>query len=402
MTVQGEHSPVSDVDLAAADQQMTEIHRLYWQRLRTFIWTRIDISQEHLAEDLASETFMELWRRYFLAGRTVEKPYGLLCTIARSQIGEHFRHKGNTERALDFTDPANTPLVATGHAYALERPDTIHLVRELDHAMEKMRAASKTWRDAHKASHGLRSMLEDGYNASRGGLTEDTKASLRDKLHAADRHEDGTLNAFRETCARVGQLRGELDTVAGPNWRSSLGLPINPQITAAKKGAYRNDRSVTHCPAGHLLDLNNTHFEEDGSRVCRACKNARYASTRTTPPADAVRTVSADVIAQARALLTDPANASMSLAAIAKKVGVSQSTLSERLPAEMAARRSLRVVDPAVLDSARTMLLDPAVTLTIEQIAAAVGCSVKTINRRLKTEIDARKARTRKTVGAAR
>lgn len=406
MTVQGATPAVPDVDLDVIAQQFTEIYQAYADRLRRFIWHRLDISEAQLAEDLTSETFMELWRCYLLAGRasSIEKPYGLLCTMARSQIGEYFSKKKNGEWALDFGDPVNTPLVVTGHAYALERPDVVDRVRDLDAAMDAMRTASKAWRDAHKDSHGLRRMLEDGYNASRGGLLESTKTTLRQQLADADQHEDQTLHAFRGTCARVGQLRAELEAVAGPNWTSSVGLPVNPEITAIKAGVYRNDRSVTHCPAGHLLDLNNTHFGEDGSRACRACQNAKYAARKTPADSSIVRTVSDEVIGKARAMLADPQYASLSLAAIAKSLGISQTTLGERLPAEVAARRSLRVVDPAVLDAARQMLLDPSVTLTLAQIAEAVGCGVKTINRHLKPEMAARKARTRTSVpvGAAR
>lgn len=406
MTVQVQRADLSAADLDAAAQQFTDIYRTYADRLCRFIWHRLDISEAQLAEDLTSETFMELWRRYMLAGRaaSVEKPYGLLCTMARSQIGQYFNRMKNGEWALDFADPTNTPLLATGHAYALERPDVAGLVRDLDAAMEAMRAASKAWRDAHKDSHGLRSMLEDGYNASRGGLTESTKASLRQQLDDADQHEDQTLHTFRGTCARVGQIRAELEAVAGPNWTSSVGHPVNPAISVIKAGVYRNDRSVTHCPDGHLLDLNNTHFEEDGSRVCRACRNARYAARKAPAAPIAVRTISDEVIDKARAMLADPQCASLSLAAIGKSLGISYTTIVERLPAEVAARRSLRVIDPAVIEAARQMLLDPSVTLTLAQIAEAVGCGVKTISRHLKPEIAARKARTRKPVpaGAAR
>jgi DNA-directed RNA polymerase specialized sigma24 family protein len=263
------------VDLDAAAQQMTEIYGLYWERLRVFIWKRIDIREQHLAEDLASETFLELWRRYFLTGRVVDKPYGLLCTMARSQIGQHFLRKGNLERSLDFTDPVNTPILATGHAYALERPDVVGLVRELDAAMETMQAASKTWRDAHKASHTHRTLLQ------RDDLTQTSRQTLGRKLAAADAHEDATLGAFREACAEVGRIRAELESVAGPHWRSAIGLPVNPEITAVKAQSYRNNRALTHCPDGHLLDLNNTHFDEDGSRACRACKHAQHRARQT-------------------------------------------------------------------------------------------------------------------------
>lgn len=380
-------APVPDVDLDAATEQFTEIYRAYADRLYRFIWRRLDLSEADLAEDLTSETFIELWRRYMLAGRgaDVAQPYGLLCTMARSQIGQHFVKRANRERALDFNDPANTPIVVTGHAYALERPDTVGLVGDLDGAMETMRGASKTWRDAHKASHGVRTMLQ------RADLVDDTRQSLRQQLAEADAREDATLEAFRKTCAEVARLRGELESMVGPNWRSAIGLPVNPEITAVKAGSYRNDRSVTHCPDGHLLDLNNTHFEEDGSRICRACKSAQYAARN--PATGVVRTVSEEVLDKARAMLGDPACAHMSLAAIAKHVGTSSTTISNRLTAEVAARWSPGTVNPDTLKAARQMLTDPNGSLGIEAIATKLGVSSKTLRQHLPEEVAICRAR---------
>jgi DNA-directed RNA polymerase specialized sigma24 family protein len=356
VTVQGEAPAAPDVDLGAAAQQMTEIFNLYWDRLRVFIWKRIDIHQQHLAEDLASETFAELWRRYFLTGRggSVDKPYGLLCTMARSQIGQHFLRKGSTERALDFTDPVNTPLIATGHAYALEAPGLNHLLAELDAAMDRMTEASKTWRAKHKDSHQLRSLLKDGYNASRGGLTAEGKRDLKARLDVVDREETEALHAFRGTCRRVGQLRAEMEATAGPNWRSSTGLPLNPEITSPRPGKYRNDLTVTHCPAGHLMDLHNTHFGEDGSRDCRACRNARHqARQNIAAKHQASSTVTAETIDAARKMLADPSNAGLSIKAIAAAVGTSSTTLHTRIPDLASLRRTAKEKAAALTGAAR-------------------------------------------------
>ncbi|MGY3341216.1 hypothetical protein ACVW0K_007409 [Streptomyces filamentosus] len=342
MTVQGE-TPAADVDLGAAAQQMTEVYQQHWERLCVFIWKRLDLWQRDVAQDLASESFAELWARYFLTGRTVDRPYGLLCTIARSQIGQHFLRKCNQERALDFADPVNTPILANGHAYGAETPELTLLTAELDAAMERMTAASQTWRDQHKETHRLRRLLADGHNASRGGLSPEAKQGLLSQLEVADRAEDQALLSFRDTCRTVGQLRGEMEVVAGPNWRSSTGLPQNPEITAPIKGKYRNDPSVTHCPAGHLLDLANTHFAADGSRDCRACRNTRYEARRDVGPKPKARaTTSLQTLVDARALLVDPANAHLSIAAIAAMVGVTAATLHRRIPGLAELRRDAK------------------------------------------------------------
>lgn len=398
MTVPGEISTVAAVDRAAADALFTEIYQQYADRVRVYIWMNLDVWQKQLAEDLTSETFIEVWRLHILTGRwsNVEKPYGFLRLLARSKIGQHFSKKMHQERALDFGDPVNTPLVVTGHAYALERPDVVDLVRDLDAAMERMSAASTAWRDAHKESHHLRSMMGDGYNASRGGLTDETKRQLGGRLDAADAQEEQLLRAFRDTCRTVGQARADLEAVAGPNWRSSTGLPTNPDHSPAWKGNYRNDRSVTHCPAGHLLDLNNTHFEEDGARSCRACRNTRYQARRPEPSQDVRKTVDSETLAQARRMLADPACAHLSVQAIAEAVGTSSITLYKRIP-DLAQLRSqhakVGAAHAEAIENARRMLADPDCTLNLQQIADACGVGFKTLTRNLPEEVAANRQR---------
>lgn len=397
MTVSGESSAVS-VDRAAADALFTEIYQQHADRLRHYIWRNLDVWQAQLAEDLTSETFIEVWRLHILTGRwaQVEKPFGFLRLLARSKIGQHFHLKRHQERALDFSDPTNTPILVTGHAYALERPDVVDLVRDLDAAMERMSAASTAWRDAHKESHRLRSLTEDGYNASRGVLTAEARQQLGARIDAADEQEEQLLRAFRDTCRTVGQVRAELETVAGPNWRSATGLPTNPDHSPTKKGNYRNDRSVTHCPAGHLLDLPNTHFEEDGARSCRACRNTRYQARRPRPSQDVRKTVDSETLAQARRMLADPACAQLSVQAIAEAVGTSAATLYHRIPDLPQLRRQHKVGAYRVesIESARRMLTDPDCTLTLQQIADACGLScIKPLKKYLPKEVAANRQR---------
>jgi hypothetical protein len=40
----------------------------------------------------------------------------------------------------------------------------------------------------------------------------------------------------------------------------------------------------THCPRGHEYDAANTRIDHRGSRVCRACRRARYAESRAPRP----------------------------------------------------------------------------------------------------------------------
>lgn len=392
MTVPGETPTVAAVDLDAASQTFTAMYEGYARRVHSFIWWHLGIEYRALAEDLTQETFIEVWRSLTTGkGFDPEKPYGLLRYLARQQIGAYFSKRKNSDFALDFTDPVNTPMVATGHAYALERPDVADLVRDLDEVMEQMHAASKAWRDAHKQSHRIRSLLGDGYNSSRGGITEATKDRLRQELSEADQHEDETLHAFRDTCRRVAALRAELEETAGPNWRSGIGLPLHPEITPTIKGRYRNDPDVTHCPNGHFLDLNNTHFAEDGSRYCRACSNDRYVAVReATPRTNLVRTADPKKIDQARAVLTGAEAVHLSIAAVAERVGLSSVTLLKYIPdaAELRRAAGAGARYAEALEAAGRMLTDPSCMLTLHEIADQCGVSYSAMKRRFPAEAD--------------
>ena len=57
MTVQGERDATVS---PTAEEQFTDLFRQYMPRVRKFIWSRLDVRQEHLADDLTQETFAEL------------------------------------------------------------------------------------------------------------------------------------------------------------------------------------------------------------------------------------------------------------------------------------------------------------------------------------------------------
>lgn len=350
MTVSAE-AAAPGVDRAVVEQQYTELYAEHWDRLVRFIRIRLDLHQGHLAEDLAQETFIQLWRK-MLKG-TLGNPdtaYVLLAVMARHVISGHYEKKSSRERSLDFTDSVNTPLIGAGHSYAADAPELAPLAAELDAAMNRMSEASKIWREKHKESYKFRSLLSADYLASRGGTTPETRRRLAERLALADAAEAETLVSFQEACAVVGRLRAELETEAGPRWQSSTGMPTNPSITPTLKGRYRNDLSVTHCPAGHALDRDSTHFGEDGSRRCRPCHITEQGKARQEQRAAAAGTsqrrptVKAELIDAARALLMDSSSANRSLKEIAESVGVSAATLHRRAPEAVADHRSRRVL----------------------------------------------------------
>ncbi|MFI9231334.1 RNA polymerase sigma factor [Streptomyces rimosus] len=116
-------------DVTAAQQplsggypdRLSEVFATYHASIRTFIYYRLNRPDWHLAEDLASETFLRLVRdaaTVDLGNRTA----GLLRTIARRVITDHYRLARNTrEEPTDFGDwfeerrlPASLP--AEDHA----------------------------------------------------------------------------------------------------------------------------------------------------------------------------------------------------------------------------------------------------------------------------------------------
>jgi DNA-directed RNA polymerase specialized sigma24 family protein len=343
VTVQGETPTVPAADHQAADQLFTEIYAQHWDSIRRHIYFRLDQRHGHMAEDLAQTVFMRFWREYVLTGRlrdpdNARSVRALLKVMTQGPIRDFYELRSTQrDRSLDFTDPVNTPLINNGHTYALDSPELRAMVYSLEAAMDHMTACSEKWRALHKERYTLRSHLADDYLAARGGLTDDAKARIASRIEAADAEEGPALDAFRQACARVGKLRANIEAEAGVNWKSATGLPVAPETTAFRKGSYRNDRSVTHCPEGHLLEKDNVRFDKDGSRACRACKAAISAKTTAArvknPTGRGARpTVSDDVINRARAILSDPNQAGRSLPSIAEQLGVSGATLLRRVP----------------------------------------------------------------------
>jgi DNA-directed RNA polymerase specialized sigma24 family protein len=258
VTVQGEAAIP-----APGEAQFTDLFARYYNRLVWYIRVRLDDRHADFAEDLTQETFLRLWQYYSAKGKPGS--YTLLTLQARSRIAAFYETRAATERATDFADPMNTPLTAGAGTFAIGRPEVAPLVHELEDAMEQMTRASQAWRDQHKAAFAIR-----------GRIDKTTKpkaiARLQAEYAAAVRRGDRLLAAFRDSCLRVGQLRAEIETAAGPRWNASSSGPDAIDERAKTPGSLKSDPTVTHCPAGHRMDLENTNFSEDGARRCRTCK----------------------------------------------------------------------------------------------------------------------------------
>lgn len=332
MTVQGE-APAADVDRQAVDQQFAEIYAEHYERLRRRLYYRNDLTLADLAEDFAQEAFIRLYQS-MLKGKTAEKPYVLVCVIANRVVLQHLELKKNTARTTDFSDPASTPIIAKGHAYAPATPELAHVSAELDQAINDMEAASAEWRSKNKAWATQRSLLVA--TEAWDGLAHETAWSGADALRKADQAEATALEAFRRSCYRVGQLRAELENVGGGNWKSSSGIPVSPGTRPRVQGSL-SDPTVTHCPDGHLLDRANTYFSPDGRRYCRTCR-AAWAQQQNEKRRKGTSTrsrggvIPVDVLEQARQALASPEYLSRPVPDIAKTFGISKAGLYTNLP----------------------------------------------------------------------
>ncbi|MFI1183376.1 RNA polymerase sigma factor [Streptomyces sp. NPDC020799] len=93
------HSTASSAD----PDRLSEVFALHSGRVQRFILNRLDRPDWHLAEDLTSETFLRLVRSY--SGRPVDgRVVGLLKTLARHTVTDHYRRHSAGERATDFGD----------------------------------------------------------------------------------------------------------------------------------------------------------------------------------------------------------------------------------------------------------------------------------------------------------
>jgi DNA-directed RNA polymerase specialized sigma24 family protein len=342
VTVPGQTPAVSADDRQAAERQFTEIYAAHRVRLVRYLAMLLGPGQTPLAEDMAQDAFIQLWRDLTEKANPVDsaRVYGLLKIMGRRAIGSYYKSARNHEASVDYDAPDSKPLIPAGHSYAPDVPELHALALELDAAMQRMTEASELWRNLNKESAACRLKLSDGWRDNRGGLTPRTRQDLEAKAVETEAAEEKALVDFRETCRLVGQLRAELERAAGPNWRSSTGMP-NRTHSGGGELSYAKDPTATHCATGHLLDRLNTAYTAEGYRRCRECLRAQQAKSKPRGgalPAGRGRTVDPEVIERARQLLADPALGHTVLT-VAALLGVGQMTLYRAFPGGVAAVR---------------------------------------------------------------
>ncbi|MER5384474.1 sigma factor [Streptomyces sp. NPDC002688] len=81
---------------SAAEDGFTQLYAAFRPRIEGYIAARLPRRDSQLAEDLAAEVFLSVWRSRYAQDRPVEgSPWGLLATIASRRIADHFRRARN-------------------------------------------------------------------------------------------------------------------------------------------------------------------------------------------------------------------------------------------------------------------------------------------------------------------
>lgn len=106
----------------ATDDVLSAVFATHSDRLVRFVYHQLDRPDWHLAEDIASEVFVRLVRDF--TGRPVDlnRVGGLLRTIARRAMVDHYRLRRSSETPVDTTDwfeVRRLPAVHSAEDYAI-------------------------------------------------------------------------------------------------------------------------------------------------------------------------------------------------------------------------------------------------------------------------------------------
>lgn len=256
------------IDRQAVDRQFTSLYAQHFGRLTAHIRFTNRAEVAPLAEDFAQETFMNLYRSMLGGLEVGAGVFGVLRHRSNQLVAEYARRKKNVSfKAVDLGDPVNTPIIATGHAYAAEAPELAETARDLDVAMDEMERASEAWRLGHRAKYRLRQqMARDRATGTVNNLSAALRLAKGQALVTAEQREAFLLDRFQDTCRKVAALRSELEREGGSNYQSSAGMPHSVAPTV-------RDTNRTHCTHGHELTVDNTRFTSNGRRVCRTCES---------------------------------------------------------------------------------------------------------------------------------
>jgi DNA-directed RNA polymerase specialized sigma24 family protein len=189
-----------EVFTGTPEEILAEIVHTQQDRVIGFIASRLARTDRHLAEDLAQETFLHLWRWHLQRGAVIDdRVFGLLSRIASQMICHHLRRRYSGETPVDLTDPAQR----AARAAAAPSGDTPHLAvlfGDLESAKDALTVAAGRYRAAVRANTGA-------LNGHRQALRPAAVQRCTERLQRTTAAAQKALDAFQAAADRVAEAR---------------------------------------------------------------------------------------------------------------------------------------------------------------------------------------------------
>ncbi|MHA6762038.1 RNA polymerase sigma factor [Streptacidiphilus sp. PAMC 29251] len=211
------------------EQILAQVMQANGRRITAFIAFRLPHLDWQLAEDLAQEVFLHLWRWQITRGITLDdRVYGLLCCTARQAMAQHFRTKRNGERAVDFTDPALKPVTAAPQ-------DTPHLARLYDE-LEAAKGALVPLAEAYRV---VRRQIRDAKSALRFAALPATVERCSNGLAELAATEQAVVDALQAGADLVAAYRRAFDSAAATLGNADSDPDMDEALRRVRQGAGR-------------------------------------------------------------------------------------------------------------------------------------------------------------------
>ncbi|MEU9183334.1 sigma factor [Streptomyces sp. NPDC048484] len=270
--------------MSAIEQQFSDIYREHYKRLVTWVYWKLPVGRQHMAEDFTQEAFQSLWD-YLPKSGAPEYPLALLKRMAGHKMADFYVRRQNDSDVVAF-DPAESSAAvaaaASGHRYVEGDPELSLLAGALYEAMGRMQDASVQWRRLHALTGKMRPLGEPYPDVPKRASRKLKQEAVREQAY---RGRDEALAELQMACGEVGSLRAELERLGGRNWKSSTGWPPPSRIDHGTHRTTLDNPDVRECQYGHPLTIDTTGFSANGERSCRACGNdvqKRYAAKKAT------------------------------------------------------------------------------------------------------------------------
>ncbi|MCX4752916.1 RNA polymerase sigma factor [Kitasatospora purpeofusca] len=158
-------------------QEFEVIYRTHARQITTYIARRLFRTDHALAEDLASESFLSLWRG-LESGLRVKYPRALLQTIAQRTISAHFERRSAWESATDFT-ASTVSDIAAGPAFTPHLGALLDEVEQAEQTLTEACTDYKTLTQRYAAACGALASATDPEAITRAKIRRDRTSLLR-------------------------------------------------------------------------------------------------------------------------------------------------------------------------------------------------------------------------------